>query len=109
MQLLGHLPTSVRTLTARTIYTSRFFSTIVSYMPAARRARWFAGAKVASICPVVPLAEGVPVTAGAVVCDGTVGFGIVLDDALRAFGLDRAGTGRAVLRAVDQAELEVLG
>jgi hypothetical protein len=108
MQVLGHLPAPVRTLTARTIYTSRFFSTIVSYMPAARRARWFAGARVGSICPVVPLAEGVPVTAGAVVCDGTVGFGIVLEDALRTVGLDRDSTGQAVLRAVHEAELEVL-
>ncbi|MGN6751213.1 MAG: MGDG synthase family glycosyltransferase [Intrasporangium sp.] len=109
MQLLGHLPGGVRTVAARTIYTSRFFSTIVSYMPAGRGDRWFAGAKVSSVCPVVPLAEGVPVTAGAVLYSGVIGFGIVLDDALRASGLDRAATSRAVLRAVQEAELEVLG
>ncbi len=107
MSVLGHLPARVAPLAARTIYTGSFFSTIVSYMPAARGDRWFAGARVGSICPVVPLADRVPVTAGAVVQDGVVGFGIVLDDALRARGIDRAAVSRAVTDAVREAELEV--
>ncbi|EWT06614.1 hypothetical protein N864_18860 [Intrasporangium chromatireducens Q5-1] len=108
MQLLGHLPAPARTVTARTIYTRRFFSTIVSYMPAARGDRWFAGAQVRSICPVVPLAEGVPVTAGAVVSSGVVGLALVLDAALVARDVDRPAATEAVLRAVRAAEDEVL-
>lgn len=108
MELLARLPAPVLPIVARTIYTSRFFSTIVSYMPAAHGDRWFAGARVGSLCPVVPLAEGIPVTAGAIVQGGTVGFGIVVDDALRASGISRAATSRAVADTVREAELEVL-
>ncbi len=107
MELLGRLPAPLLTLTARTIYTSRFFSTIVSYMPGPRADRWFAGAKVQGIFPVVPLAEGVPVTVGVVAAGGTAGFCIVLEDALCAPGLDRVATSLAVAEAVREAEREV--
>jgi UDP-N-acetylglucosamine:LPS N-acetylglucosamine transferase len=109
MQVLGHLPSPVRTLAARTVYTSRFFSTIVSYMPAARGDRWIGGARVESILPFVPLTTGIPVTAGVVVAVGVASFAIVLDAGLVDRGLDRGAVQRALAESVRSAEAEVLG
>jgi hypothetical protein len=109
MQVVGHLPSPVRTLAARTVYTSRFFSTIVSYMPAARGDRWIGGARVESILPFVPLTTGIPVTAGVVVAVGVASFAIVLDAGLVDRGLDRGAVQRALAESVRSAEAEVLG
>jgi hypothetical protein len=109
MQVLGHLPSPVRTLAARTVYTSRFFSTVVSYMPAARGERWVGGARVEAIQPFVPLTTGVPVTAGVLVAVGVATFGIVLDAALLRPGLDRRTVQQALAEAIRAAEAEVLG
>jgi UDP-N-acetylglucosamine:LPS N-acetylglucosamine transferase len=108
MQVLGHLPSPVRTLAARTVYTSQFFSTIVSYMPAARGERWIGNARVEAILPFVPLTTGVPVTAGVVVAVGVASFGIVLDAGLASTGLDRGAVQRALAEAIRSAEAEVL-
>jgi hypothetical protein len=107
MQVLGHLPSPVRTLAARTVYTGRFFSTIVSYMPAARGERWVGGGRVEAILPFVPLTTGVPVTVGVVVAVGVASFGVVLDAGLARSGLDRGVVQRALADAIRSAEDEV--
>lgn len=108
MQVLGHLPSPVRTLAARTVYTGQFFSSIVSYMPAARGDRWVGGARVEAILPFVPLTTGVPITAGIVVAVGVASFGVVLDARLARPGLDRGAVQRALADAIRAAEVEVL-
>ncbi len=100
MRLAGLLPAALHARFARAVYTRRFFSLIVTYLPGARRARWCAGARVRAVHPILPLAEGVPVTAGAVLADGTVGIGILLDAAL---GLDRDEVADAVALAFETA------
>lgn len=82
MWLAGRLPDPVHRLFARTVYGRHFFNTIVSYMPAARGPRWLAGAPVRSTTPVLPLAEGVPLTVGIIVADHVASLGILLDDGL---------------------------
>jgi len=100
MRLAGLLPAPLHAWFARTVYTRRFFSLILTYMPGARRGRWCAGARVRAVHPVLPLAEGVPVTAGAVLADGVVGIGVLLDAAL---GLGRGEVEEAVARAFEAA------
>jgi diacylglycerol O-acyltransferase / wax synthase len=106
MRLAGLLPAPLHARFARAVYTRRFFSLIVTYLPGARRARWCAGARVRAVHPVLPLAEGVPVTAGAVLADGTVGIGILLDAAL---GLERDEVEEAVARAFEEATVAARG
>lgn len=104
MHAMGRLPSGWHAAAARRVYTDRFFNSILSYMPAARGPRWFAGAPVRSVHPVVPLAPGVPLAAGVVLSGGTAGVGILLDAALP---VDRAELVAAVHAAVAAAEREV--
>jgi diacylglycerol O-acyltransferase / wax synthase len=104
MQVMGHLPAPLRGPVARLVYASRFFGAIVSFMPAARGERWFAGAKVRSICPVVPLGEGIPLGVGVVVSGGSAAFGFLVD---RELGLSREALARALDLAVSDALAEV--
>lgn len=104
MQVMGHLPSRWHAAAARLVYTNRFFSSIVSYMPAARNERWFAGARVRAVYPVVPLAPGVPLTVGVVLSGQTAGFGFLFDAALP---VDRTALAGAVDAAVTAAEQEV--
>jgi WS/DGAT/MGAT family acyltransferase len=104
MQVMGHLPAPLRGPAARLVYASRFFGAIVSFMPAARGERWFAGAKVRSICPVVPLGEGIPLGVGVVVSGGSAAFGFLLD---RELGVSRAGLASALDRVLADAVAEV--
>jgi hypothetical protein len=75
MMLAGKLPQRAHRWFARTVYSNRFFNTIVSYMPAARGHRWLAGARVRSFTPVLPLTRGVPLTVGIIVADDSAGLG----------------------------------
>jgi len=102
MMLVGKLPESLHRWFARTVYSDRFFNTIVSYMPAARGPRWLAGARVRSFTPVLPLTRGVPITVGIIVADDSAGLGFLVDSRL---GLDA----RAVDAAVRQAFVEAGG
>ncbi|MGW0231247.1 wax ester/triacylglycerol synthase domain-containing protein [Actinopolymorpha singaporensis] len=86
MWAAGQLPHPLHRGFARATYNRHFFNTIVSYMPGARGPRTFAGADVRAVCPVLPLASGVPLTVG-VVRSGTVaGVGVLLD---RGLGVER--------------------
>lgn len=82
MWVAGRLPDPVHRWFARTVYGRRFFNTIVSYMPAARGRRWLVDAPVRTTTPVLPLADGVPLTVGIIVADQVVGLGLLLDDTL---------------------------
>jgi len=79
MALAGNLPTPIHRLFTRAVYHSRFFSTVVSFMPGARRARWLAGAPVTGMTPVLPLPPRVPVTIGMIVTAGRLDIGITTD------------------------------
>jgi WS/DGAT/MGAT family acyltransferase len=100
MTLAGRLPSHLHRWFARAVYSRRFFNTIVSYMPAARGPRWVAGARVRSFSPVLPLAEGVPLTVGIIVADGDASFGFLVDERL---GIDRAAVQEAVAKAFTEA------
>lgn len=82
MWLAGRLPDPAHRLFARTVYGRHFFNTIISYMPAARGYRWLVDAPVRSTTPVLPFAEGVPLTVGIIVAHQVVSLGILLDDSL---------------------------
>lgn len=83
MTLAGMLPVPLHRWFARTVYSSSFFNTIVSYMPGPRGPRRLAGAPVRVTVPVLPLTRGVPVTVGIVVASGTVGVGVLVDETLQ--------------------------
>jgi hypothetical protein len=83
MALAGAMPAPVHRAFTRAVYHRRFFSTVVSFMPGARRARWLAGAPVTAMTPVLPLAPRVPVTLGMILTDGRLDLGVLLDRQLR--------------------------
>jgi UDP-N-acetylglucosamine:LPS N-acetylglucosamine transferase len=83
MAVAGALPAPVHRAFTRAVYHRRFFSTVVSFMPGARRARWLAGAPVTGMTPVLPLAPRVPVTLGMILTDGRLDIGVLLDRQLR--------------------------
>jgi diacylglycerol O-acyltransferase / wax synthase len=101
MTAAGRVPHLWHRWFARTVYSSTFFNTIVSFMPAARGPRWLAGARVRALYPVLPLTKGVPLTFGIVVFDGVAGVGIMLDTRL---GLRRGDVESAVRRAFGDAQ-----
>ncbi len=100
MALAGRLPAAVHRRVARSVYTSRFFNTVVSYMPAARGTRSLGGVPVEAVYPVLPLAPRVPLTIGVVVSGGVVGTGILLD---RTLGLSREAVEEALRTAFTEA------
>ncbi len=99
LQTAGLLPVGLHRAFARLVYSRRFFSTIVSYMPGARHARWFQGRRVRAVYPVLPVAAGVPLTVGLVIADGTAGFGVFWDPVL---GLERPAVSAALTAAFEQ-------
>jgi hypothetical protein len=84
----------------RAVYQRRFFSTVVSFMPGARRDRWLAGAPVLGMTPVLPLPPRVPVTLGMIVTAGRLDVGLTLDGRL---GQQRDQVERAVRDALGEA------
>ncbi len=98
LHVAGMLPSRLHALVARSIYTRRFFNSIVSYMPGARAPRWCAGARVEAMYPVLPLADGVPLTVGILVAGDTAGVGVVTDGDLP---LERSEITHAVRSAFD--------
>ena len=101
LRLAGRLPEPWQGPFARLVYTRRFFSSIVSYMPAARGPRWCAGAPVRALYPVMPLADGVPLTVGVVVSGDTMAIGVTCDPAL---GLSKTAVADAFGDALRAAE-----
>jgi hypothetical protein len=100
MMLAGKLPERVHRWFARTVYSDRFFNTIISYMPATRGPRWLAGAKVHAFTPVLPLTRGVPLTVGIIVADDSAGLGFLVAEEL---GLDSGAVHAAVRQAFTEA------
>jgi WS/DGAT/MGAT family acyltransferase len=82
LRMAGWLPTPLHRWFAATVYSNRFFNTVVSFMPAARGPRRLAGAPVRLTVPVLPLTRGVPVTIGIIVASQTVGVGVLVDGSL---------------------------
>ncbi len=99
MAIAGRLPTPLHRAFTRAVYQRRFFSTVVSFMPGARRGRWLAGTPVTAMIPVLPLPPRVPVTVGMIVTDGRLDLGVVLDGRL---GEPREPIGRAIAEALSE-------
>jgi hypothetical protein len=67
---------------ARTVYGGRFFHAVVSNMPAPDIQMYLAGAPMRDVYPMLPLAPGAPLTAGALGWHGRLCLGIELDPVL---------------------------
>jgi diacylglycerol O-acyltransferase len=85
MQTVGDLlPPPVHGWFARTVYGGRFFHAVVSNMPAPQVQLYLAGAPMRDVYPMLPLAPGAPLTAGALGWNGQLCLGVELDPALVA-------------------------
>ena len=67
---------------ARTVYGSRMFQAIVSNMPGPDVPLSLAGAPLAGVYPILPLAPGAPIAVGALGWNGVLSVGVVTDPAL---------------------------
>jgi hypothetical protein len=79
---LGRLPGALQTRLARLVYGGRFFSVIASVMPGWRRELRVLGARVTSVYPVLPLADGVGLAVGYLSWGDVLGIGVTADSAL---------------------------
>jgi hypothetical protein len=83
MQSVGEiLPWPVHRWFARTVYGGRFFHVIVSNMPGPDVQLTLAGAPLRQVYPLLPLADGAPLAAGALGWNGLLCVGIATDPAL---------------------------
>jgi diacylglycerol O-acyltransferase / wax synthase len=82
MAALGRLPAPVHRWVARRVYQRRFFSGIVSVMPGLRRLPSTADATIATVIPILPLADGVGLAVGAISWGDALGLGITVDPGL---------------------------
>jgi hypothetical protein len=78
----GALPVPAHAWFARTVYGGRFFQAIVSNMPGPAERLSLAGAPLAGVYPILPLAPRAPLAVGALGWDGVLSVGIVVDPAL---------------------------
>ncbi|RCW46178.1 WS/DGAT/MGAT family acyltransferase [Halopolyspora algeriensis] len=76
---LGVLPAPVHRWVVRRMYQRRFFNVIVSALPGSRYPPRVAGALIAGVLPVLPLARGVGLGIGAITWGEMVGVGITAD------------------------------
>ena len=80
MNVLGTwLPRPLHALASRQMYRDRWFNLIVSTMPGTSQGRYLAGAHLEIAYPVLPLAEGVGLTVGAITWEGRLAFGLTAD------------------------------
>ena len=79
---LGRLPGALHTRLARLVYGGRFFSLIASVMPGWRRELRVLGARVTSVYPVLPLADGVGLAVGYLSWGDVLGIGVTADSEL---------------------------
>lgn len=84
VRALGFLPPPLHRVVSRAVYNSRFFNTVVSYVPGARERRVFAGAPITAVYPVLGLAAGVRVAIGVMPWAETTGICVLADRALAA-------------------------
>jgi hypothetical protein len=83
MRTVGQLlPPPVHAWFARTVYGARFFQAIVSNMPGPNQPFRMAGAPMAEVYPILPLAPRAPLAVGALGWDGMLFVGISADPAL---------------------------
>jgi hypothetical protein len=83
MQSVGEImPWPVHRWFARTVYGGRFFHVIVSNMPGPDVQLTLAGAPLRQVYPLLPLADGAPLAAGALGWNGLLCVGIATDPAL---------------------------
>jgi hypothetical protein len=100
MRTLGQLlPPPVHAWFARTVYGARFFQAIVSNMPGPNHPMTMAGAHMAAVYPILPLAPGAPLVVGALGWDGTLFVGISADPALVD---DADALGEAIRAVLDE-------
>ncbi len=79
---LGRLPAPLHARLVRSIYRRRFFSLIASVLPGPRKAHYVWGARVVSVFPVLPLAEGVGLAVGFLTWGDMIGVGVTTDTGL---------------------------
>jgi WS/DGAT/MGAT family acyltransferase len=79
---LGRLPGALHARLARLVYGGRFFSLIASVLPGWRRELRVLGARVSSVFPVLPLADGVGLAVGFLSWGEVVGVGLTGDSAM---------------------------
>ncbi|MDT7706648.1 MAG: hypothetical protein QOG20_2255, partial [Pseudonocardiales bacterium] len=80
--LLGLLPGRVQAFLVRRVYGRRFFHMLASVMPGARRTLHIRGGLVREVYPVLPLADGVGLSAGVMHWGRTTTVGITADPGL---------------------------
>jgi diacylglycerol O-acyltransferase len=76
------LPAPLQRAFARAVYTSRRFNLIVSIFPGLRRTRHLLGAEIATVYPVLALADGVGLAVGAMAWGRSMSIGLLADPAL---------------------------
>lgn len=79
---LGWLPAPLHAWTVLRIYQGRFFSAIVSVLAGPQTPPRIAGADIAKVFPVLPLADGVGLAIGMLNWGDTVGLGLTTDPGL---------------------------
>jgi len=79
---LRALPEPMAGWFARTVYGRRFFHAIVSNMPGSTLPLSMDGITIASVYPILPLAPGSPIAAGALSWAGSLGIGLATDSAV---------------------------
>jgi diacylglycerol O-acyltransferase / wax synthase len=98
LRAMNILPSPLQRAIARTSFTSRRFSLIVSVFPGTRQARQLLGAEVAEVFPVLALADGVGLALGAVTLGRSLSIGIMANPALIPdVGLLAAGIRNALI------------
>jgi diacylglycerol O-acyltransferase / wax synthase len=104
LRAMNVLPSPLQRAIARTSFTSRRFSLIVSVFPGIRQPRQLLGAEVTEVFPVLALADGVGLALGAMTWGRSLSIGIMANPALipdaalvaagirAAFGADDPGS-----------------
>jgi diacylglycerol O-acyltransferase / wax synthase len=83
---MGALPVPLQAWFARRLYTSRFTNVMISYVPAPAPSHSLVAAPIRAAVPVIPLADGVPIGAGAMPWGDVLGIGVLLDASLAGIG-----------------------
>jgi diacylglycerol O-acyltransferase len=86
---LGRLPAPLHAWLVRSIYRRRYFALITSVLPGPRKAHYVKRVRVASVFPVLPLADGVGLAVGFMTWGDMIGVGVTTDTGLLPGGADR--------------------
>jgi WS/DGAT/MGAT family acyltransferase len=81
MRSLGHLPTPLKTATAKLAASPRLYNLTISNVPGPSMPLYAAGARVVSVFPVIPLSDGHALSFGALSYDGGMHFTAYADPA----------------------------